>query len=159
MHRHGKKHEKGQSLVEFALSLPILILILSGMIDIGRAYFAYIYLEEAAAEAALYTSLNPNCVVVDASNPDCNDPNNAQWRAENSGSTQGIVARDFIAVCLADSSGVCTAYSPGLSDTVYIKATVPFPFITPGISAMAEGITGSDVLTLTVIASHVVITD
>jgi Flp pilus assembly protein TadG len=165
---HGQKNtrEKGQSMVEFAMALPILILILSGLIDIGRAYFAYIYLEEAAAEAVKYLALFPECVTDDL----CADPNNAEWRARNSGSTQGILLRSDIDVCqlVLDTSTltpvddeIC-AVTPQLlylSDTVKIRVTVPFSFITPGISAIARGVSGSSVITFTVIANHQIISD
>jgi hypothetical protein len=155
MHGNEKKHEKGQSLVEFALSLPILILILSGLIDIGRVYIAYIFLEEAAAEAALYVSLNPECVQENALTK-CADPNNGLWRARYSGSMQGIVTNNPTDLLLTS-----TVSSPGLSDTVVITATIPFYFTTPGMSALMESINGdgTNVLLLRVDASHVVIQD
>lgn len=42
----------GQSLVEFALVLPILLLIFMGILDFGRAVFAYNSLSNAAREGA-----------------------------------------------------------------------------------------------------------
>ena len=153
MHGRGKKHEKGQSLVEFALSLPILILILSGLIDIGRVYFAYIFLEEAAAEAALYMSLHPDCVNATSLPTGCEDPNNALWRAQYSGSTQGILGPVSITTPLIGSVA--------LSQTVEVTATAPFYFITPGMSALMKSINGngSDVLNLKIIATRTVIAD
>lgn len=155
MHGNEKKHEKGQSLVEFALSLPILILILSGLIDIGRVYVAYIFLEEAAAEAALYISLNPECVQENAL-ARCDDPNNGLWRARYSGSMQAIIVRDPARLTI-----VSDITNPGLSDSVKITVTMPFYFTTPGMSALMESINpdGSNELLLTVVASHVVIQD
>jgi Flp pilus assembly protein TadG len=43
--------ERGQSLVEVALVLPILVLILLGVFDFGRAVFAFNTVENAAREA------------------------------------------------------------------------------------------------------------
>jgi Flp pilus assembly protein TadG len=43
---------RGQSLVEFALVLPILLLIFMGILDFGRAVFAYNTLSNAAREGA-----------------------------------------------------------------------------------------------------------
>jgi hypothetical protein len=156
MHGNEKKHEKGQSLVEFALSLPILILILSGLIDIGRVYVAYIFLEEAAAEAALYVSLNPDCVQETPLDPDCDDPNNGLWRARYSGSMQAIIVKDPTLLTI-----VSDITNPTLSQTVEITAEMPFYFTTPGMSALMESINpdGSSELMLTVVASHVVIRD
>lgn len=55
------RRERGQSLVEFALALPILMILLSGLLDLGRVYFTYLTLQDSAAEAGLYLSLNPGC--------------------------------------------------------------------------------------------------
>lgn len=49
--------EKGQSLVEFALVLPLLILLLFGIIDFGRIFHAYLTLDHAGREAARAASI------------------------------------------------------------------------------------------------------
>lgn len=50
----------GQSLVEFALVLPILLLMLAGVLDLGRYYHSFILVTNAAREGARYGSMNPN---------------------------------------------------------------------------------------------------
>ena len=50
MNEQRIKKEKGQSLVEFALLLPILLIILIGVVDLGRMYYAYVVITDAAAE-------------------------------------------------------------------------------------------------------------
>ncbi|OGX61720.1 MAG: pilus assembly protein TadE [Paenibacillus sp. RIFOXYA1_FULL_44_5] len=45
------REEKGQSLLEFALVLPILLLLISGILDLGRIMYAYLNLNMAAEEA------------------------------------------------------------------------------------------------------------
>jgi hypothetical protein len=52
--------EKGQSLVEMALSLVILLTILAGIVDGARALFTYMALRDAAQEGALYGQLVPS---------------------------------------------------------------------------------------------------
>jgi TadE-like protein len=42
----------GQSLVEFALILPVLVLLFLGAVDLTRAFYTYIGLENASREAA-----------------------------------------------------------------------------------------------------------
>jgi Flp pilus assembly protein TadG len=54
----NRKSNKGQSLVEFALILPLLILILIGVFDLGRALFALITINNAAREGARYGTLH-----------------------------------------------------------------------------------------------------
>ncbi len=51
--------EKGQSLVELAISLVILLYLLSGAAEFGIALFQYVQLRDAAQEGALYGSINP----------------------------------------------------------------------------------------------------
>ena len=53
------KSERGQSLVELAISIVILIYLLSGAVEFGLAFFQYVQLRDAAQEGALYGSMNP----------------------------------------------------------------------------------------------------
>ena len=46
-----RNRERGQSLVEFALILPIFLLFIFGILDLGRAVYAYHTLNNAAREA------------------------------------------------------------------------------------------------------------
>ena len=46
-----KRSERGSNLVEFAIVLPLLVLILAGMADVGRAFNDYIVITNAAARA------------------------------------------------------------------------------------------------------------
>jgi hypothetical protein len=55
----GKRIRKGQSLVEFALILPILLIVLMGLLDLGRLYFAYVAVTDAAGEGAAYAAIYP----------------------------------------------------------------------------------------------------
>jgi TadE-like protein len=48
---------RGQSLVEFALALPFLLLIIFGLVDLGRAVFVSNSLAEAARDGARYGSV------------------------------------------------------------------------------------------------------
>jgi len=54
-----KKSERGQSMTEFALSLVILLTLLAGIVDLGRVFFAYIIIRDAAQEGAVYGSIGP----------------------------------------------------------------------------------------------------
>lgn len=53
------KYEKGQSLVELAISLTVLLFLLMGVVDLGRAFFAFSAMRDAAQEGAVYGSLYP----------------------------------------------------------------------------------------------------
>lgn len=56
---HHKK-EKGQALLEFAVSLVVLLIILSGVLDLGRLFFYYIAMRDAAQEGVVYAIVNPD---------------------------------------------------------------------------------------------------
>lgn len=51
--------ENGQSMVELAVSLIILLVLLAGIIDFGRLAFHYIAMRDAAQEGASYGIINP----------------------------------------------------------------------------------------------------
>ena len=53
------KHERGQSLVELAISLLILLYLLSGAVEFGIIFFQFVQLRDAVQEGALYGSINP----------------------------------------------------------------------------------------------------
>src|SRR5438445_2523757 len=50
--RVGRPGHRGQSAVEFALALPVLLLLLSGLFDLGRACYYGITVTDAARDAA-----------------------------------------------------------------------------------------------------------
>jgi hypothetical protein len=83
----AERAERGQSLVELSLSFGILLMLLSGMLDLGRIWYIYVALEDAAGEAALYLSIDPYCEDATSTpakpTDSCADPNNATWRAAN----------------------------------------------------------------------------
>ena len=55
--RLKRQGERGQSLVEFALVLPVVILVLFGILDLGRVMDAYILVTHGAREGARQASL------------------------------------------------------------------------------------------------------
>lgn len=51
--------EQGQGLVEFAVGATVLLILIVGMIDLGRALFTFMALRDAAQEGAAYGSVYP----------------------------------------------------------------------------------------------------
>ncbi len=51
--------QQGQSLVEFALLLPLLLFILMGLLDVGRAFYVQVTLNDMASEGATYAAIHP----------------------------------------------------------------------------------------------------
>ena len=56
MWRRDMRGERAQSLAEFAVLLPILLILALGAVDYGRVYFAYISVTNAARNGAQYGS-------------------------------------------------------------------------------------------------------
>jgi len=116
------KLERGQSLVEMSVGFVLLLIILSGLLDLGRAYFVYIALEDGAGEAALYLSIDPNCRSA-TDGPQCADPNNAEYRARTSGGHN-----------IDWSSAVITIDRPpvyGVGDPVKVTIEYTMPLLSP----------------------------
>lgn len=63
------KNRKGQSLVELALTITILVTLLAGAFDLGNAFLDYLALRDAAQEGAVFGSIFP---ADDDSNPNIN---------------------------------------------------------------------------------------
>ncbi len=57
--RSERRGERGQSLVELAISLTVMLLLLSGAVTFGMALFSYVAVRDAAGEGALYGSIQP----------------------------------------------------------------------------------------------------
>ena len=54
--RDQRAGSRGQALIELALILPILLFLLLGALDLGRAFYSTITVASAAKEAALSAS-------------------------------------------------------------------------------------------------------
>lgn len=157
-----KRAQRGQSMVEFALSLVLLITLLAGLLDLGRAYFVFTQLEDAAGEGALYLAINPRCRTI-ANGAACADPNNAAYRIRNSGG--GLVdwsdpSRATINILYQDTTDPAEGYggadiypSYEMRDTVIVTITYQFPLLMPFIPNIA----GSPSLPLTVRATQSII--
>ena len=65
MIRRFAQADRGVALVEFALVAPVLILILLGILDAGRAINAYVTIANSAREGAHYAALHPTAAPSD----------------------------------------------------------------------------------------------
>jgi hypothetical protein len=59
---HGatSRSRRGQSLVEFALVLPLLLVLVLGAVDFGRVFFGWVALQNAARVGANYAATHPD---------------------------------------------------------------------------------------------------
>ena len=53
-----RRRERGAKLVEAALVMPLLLIMMAIVVDLGRAYFCYIAVVDAAREGARYGVTN-----------------------------------------------------------------------------------------------------
>jgi hypothetical protein len=119
--------ERGQSLVEFAISLTAILILLAGAVDFGIGLFHYIAMREAAQEGALYGSMNPpasagTCPSVDADL--CN-------RVANAAGEDGIIRALYDAGELGVAVSYTGAHCEGNGITVALSYDYPIsmPFI------------------------------
>ncbi len=56
---HQDRTQSGQSLIELALILLFLIILVAGIVDLGRVLFYYVTLRDAAQEGAVYGAIYP----------------------------------------------------------------------------------------------------
>jgi Flp pilus assembly protein TadG len=121
------KKEDGQSMVEFALILPLLILLLCGILDFGWIFGNQLTLNNAGREAARYTAINYD-------------------EAQAPTSTYNFNLADSVlrnrASLMNNANLVVTLTRNGSAITV--SATYPLPILTPVLST----ILGDDVFQL-----------
>ncbi len=139
-HRQARERSRGQSLVEFALVIPILLLLTLTALDFGRVYLGYINLQNMARIASNFAANNPDAW---GATPDAA----AQTRYKNQ-----ILADAAATNCvLPKVAGVTTVPAPvftdadgdgksnGLGDKVKVAIDCTFGVITPGIANILGG--------------------
>ena len=136
----GSEHQRGQSLVELALTLPVLLLLTLIALDFGRVYLGYINLQNMTRIATNFAANHPEAWGAD---PDAKDQ--ARYRNQ-------ILADATATNCrLPEQGGKAVVPEPtftdvngdgnsqGLGDSVNVALTCTFDVITPGISNILGG--------------------
>lgn len=79
-HSGARRGQRGQSLVEFAFVLPIIVLVIAAFIEVGRAVFAYNTIANAARQGVRVAAVNQlsDTVDCDESRP-VEDPYVPHW--------------------------------------------------------------------------------
>lgn len=125
----GRRRDKGQSLVEFALTLPLLLILVFGIIDFGNGLRAYIALTNGVREGARYGAIgNPlgspatSCVGLDNST--------VVGRVCTSiGNLNKAAMQSVSASCQLPSGGADPSCAPG--NSIVVQAHYRYNFITP----------------------------
>jgi Flp pilus assembly protein TadG len=122
MQRSARKEKRGQALVEFALVFPLLVLLIFGLIDLGRAVYAQHTLSEAAREGARWGSVQARSAT---------DLPGIEDHAESKAIGIGDVTAT--ATCIRPGSIVlpCSA-----SDVLEVTVETDFEMVTPVIAQL-----------------------
>lgn len=108
--------ERGASLVEMALVMPLLLLLIVGVIDLGRALWTDLALKDAAQEGALYGSFAPTADI-----------------------EQRVRLSSDLPIDLSDSSVVVTPVVDCVAGEVTVTVEHELPLITPIVGQMFGG--------------------
>ena len=87
------KRAHGQAMVEFALVIPVMLLLVFGVVEFGRAYYTYSALTNAARKGARYGSLHPT------------DTAGIQNRAIQTATGVSLTAGEITVVCSPSCAG------------------------------------------------------
>ncbi len=126
------KNEKGQSLVEFAVSAVLLLLLVGGIVDFGRAFFTYVAMRDAAQEAAIYGSICPK----NAAGIENRARTSSTWPISFVGNP------DIDVFCTyTESNSACSAVAtPTVGSGIQIVVAYPnFPLTTPILTSILGG--------------------
>ena len=141
LRRHVETRTRGQSLVEFALVLPIILLLTAIALDFGRVYLGYVNLQNMARIAANFAANNPTAWTGSST-----EQVKAQTKYQNQ-----ILADAAATNCdLPTVSGKKTASAPvftdangdglpQIGDTATVSLSCTFGVITPFISNVLGG--------------------
>ena len=123
-----QRREKGQSLVEFALILPLLLILLAGVIDVARLYYVYVVLTDAASEGVAYAAINP------PSDPgDPTDPDTSEIRSRTLSACTGV--GDGVESVAIDCP-TCPDVASG--DAITVTVSYRYAVMTPFLNVMFE---------------------
>jgi Flp pilus assembly protein TadG len=131
--RHLDSRTRGQSLVEFALILPLFLVFVAACLDLGRVFYANISLNNAAREGAMQAAADHATFVQDGP---CDPVNNnivCRVQIESKGSAVTIASTDITRTC---SIAGCPR-AAGSTTTVTVRGT--FQLVTPLLSVVFGG--------------------
>jgi Flp pilus assembly protein TadG len=123
-----KNNERGQSLTELAVSLPVLILLLLGTVDFGMAIFSYSILRDAAQEGAFYGSFDPaNKEEIESR------ARNISPRGEEGVFSSPVNLRDetLIKVTVTPVGEPCQGVTNGAANSLRVNVSYDYPILMP----------------------------
>ena len=143
-----RSRSRGQSIVELALILPVLMLLVASALDLGRMFYSQVTITNAAREGAYEAAYQPTSF---QANAPCNSTNNrvmCRVLSEAKGS--------FVTVAKADVGLACApSCAKAIGNTVTVTVTGNFTLLTPILAPFM----GGNNVTLTSTATSQIITD
>jgi Flp pilus assembly protein TadG len=118
-------HRKGQSLMELAVSVVILLVLVAGLIDLGRAIFYFISMRDAAEEGMVFGVIYPTfCSQIEQAVRSNIDDNTVNVQVEYSASLGGNADT---ACSLANTNTACAGHTIEVIVTQpNFRMTMPF---------------------------------
>lgn len=132
--RPVRRGSRGQSVVEFALIIPVFLVLLAAAVDLGRMFYAYVAVENATKEGAIYGAQTPLCATATTQ---CPDPQNAAWRVRNETGAAALPGGIQVGAiqCLAPDGSVRASMLACVDgDTYVVNASHNFRLVTPVLS-------------------------
>lgn len=129
------KSEEGQAMVEFAIALPLLLLILCGIIDFGWLFYNQLNVDNTSREAA-------RAICVQCSNTPYNDVYDTAEEIINANIYNPETLRevDGITVAYLDASGNQIENSNGVNaKMVRVTVRIDMPVLTFVLHAICQG--------------------
>jgi len=136
----------GQSMIEFALLIPILFFLIMGLFDIGRAVFYYAVLNHAAREGSRYAVVQSYCHYrADPGECEGGYLDAYPLNCENAASAANVsicsqIEDMLFSINELSTSTITINHGTSSSDDPVIKVDIDFLFhpITPGLSLIAD---------------------
>lgn len=113
------QQQVGQSMVEFALILPLIVLVIAGIFDLGRAFFSSITITNAAREGARTGTVNHG---FDFKQGMC-DATTAE--AVSSGI---VITNDNVTISCISTQSCTNTISPGCNHNNPLTVTVTYTY-------------------------------
>lgn len=126
MRRFIRRHGEGQALVEFALVIPIFLLVVLGLFDLGRAVFFSSTLSNAAREAVRLGIVDQNTANI---RQEAIDSASGVMRIESSGVTVEYLDPDLTA-------GTCATAPHEIGCVVRVEIRYQFFPATPFVGQL-----------------------
>jgi Flp pilus assembly protein TadG len=128
-----RSKERGQSLTEMAMMMSLLLIMLVGIVDLGRGFFVYLALRDAAQEGALFGSTDPT------------NSTDIETRVRNSSSLLENLSADTNAITTVSTTIIGSACTGGgiTVSVTYQNFPITMPFLGSIIGRQTVPITAS----------------